>query len=116
MKKLKNVRLSRAEYLDKETRKKHNLPDEGLIAMETWEVDNKLPPNPRTRGVSVDGGFAKVEDFLRELVSNEGEVKISSGRGFILIRDETTENFDDEGFLVFDRKELQKRYEEMVRK
>ena len=37
-KKLKNVKISRAEYLSKEDREKHNLPDEGMIAMETWEV------------------------------------------------------------------------------
>ncbi len=37
-KKLKSVKISRAEYLSEEDRKKHNLPDEGMIAMETWEV------------------------------------------------------------------------------
>ena len=37
-KKLKSVRLGRAEDLSEEVRKKHNLPDEGMIAMETWEV------------------------------------------------------------------------------
>lgn len=39
VKKLKNTRLARAENMSPELRKKHNLPDKGMVVVETWEDD-----------------------------------------------------------------------------
>ncbi len=35
--KLKSLKLVRAENLSVETRKKYNLPDNGLVALEVWQ-------------------------------------------------------------------------------
>lgn len=40
--KLISTELTRAEFLTEETRKKHNLPKEGLVIMETWNDEEVL--------------------------------------------------------------------------
>ncbi|MBU3957699.1 MAG: hypothetical protein KKB25_01350 [Nanoarchaeota archaeon] len=66
---LKHIRLGRAERLDEATRKMHNLPDKGLILIQTTntELEEKIIPiDPNDKNGGIRGYLLSFGNFKEE--------------------------------------------------
>lgn len=67
---LKRIRLGRAEKLDEATRKRYNLPDRGLILIETKNkelIEKIIPINPDDKNGGIRGYLLSYGKFKEEV-------------------------------------------------